>query len=141
MESGLAFPAGGAGSLIFREPPSEIVKFRRTGDGAMPYGRTGAGGRVVNSRKKSREVWHLEMGFSVVEQGTLENPGKTGSNCITGSDKAIPIVSEHLCNVTQFGGVLRSLLQKTCPSGGRSAPRAILVIMWENLAHEWWVLF
>ena len=26
--------------------------------------------------KKSREVWHLEMGFSVVEQGTLENPGK-----------------------------------------------------------------
>ena len=31
------------------------------------------GGLVLGG---SREVWHLEMGFSVVEQGTLENPGK-----------------------------------------------------------------
>ena len=26
--------------------------------------------------EKYREVWHLEMGFSVVEQGALENPDK-----------------------------------------------------------------
>ena len=35
------------------------------------------GGLVLGGSKfpkKSREVWHLEMGFSVVEQGTLENP-------------------------------------------------------------------
>ena len=44
MESGLAFPAGWRRIfLIFREPPSEIV--RRNGDGAM--GGLGLGGVVI----------------------------------------------------------------------------------------------
>ena len=62
--SGLAFPDGWRRIfLIFREPPSEIV--RRNGDGAM--GGLVLGGGSKFPKKSGKYLYDLEIGFWVVE--------------------------------------------------------------------------